>query len=185
MAIKTYKKGNNTKLAANFKAKEFDCKCSGSCNKTKVDTKLVEYLQKIRDKFNKSITINSGYRCGKHNKAVGGTSSSYHTKGQAADIVVNGVKPEEVAKYAESLGIKGIGLYDSFVHIDTRSKKFYWYGHQQESRQTFGALKSLRAIAEEVIAGKWGTGLTRKNKLKKAGYDYKEVQALVNELMKK
>jgi hypothetical protein len=45
--------------------------------------------------------------------------------------------------------------------------------------------KSLETIAKEVLAGKWGNGDVRKNKLKAAGYDYKAVQKKVNELLKK
>ena len=142
MAVKTFKKGSKTKLSENFKAYKFDCKCKDSCSNTFVDEKLVDYLQKIRTHFGKSVIINSAYRCEKHNKAVGGASGSYHTKGQAADIVVKGVKPAEVAKYAESIGVLGIGLYESkdgnFVHIDTRTKKSFWYGHAQAKRETFG-----------------------------------------------
>ena len=52
-------------------------------------TKLCnEILQPIRDKFGKSIYVNSGYRNPKVNRLVGGSSSSQHTKGQAADITV-------------------------------------------------------------------------------------------------
>ena len=41
--------------------------------------------------------------------------------------------------------------------------------------------RDLNAIADEVIAGKWGNGEDRKNKLSRAGYNYSEVQALVNQ----
>lgn len=44
--------------------------------------------------------------------------------------------------------------------------------------------KSVTEIAREVIAGKWGNGTARKNALKKAGYDYNEVQKKVNQLLK-
>ena len=40
-------------------------------------------------------------------------------------------------------------------------------------------------IAREVIAGKWGNGAARKTAITNAGYDYKKVQARVNELLKK
>lgn len=43
--------------------------------------------------------------------------------------------------------------------------------------------KSVDEIAKEVLAGKWGNGDERKNKLKAAGYDYAAVQAKVNELL--
>ena len=45
--------------------------------------------------------------------------------------------------------------------------------------------KSIDTIAQEVIRGTWGGGITRKNALIKAGYDYDEVQKKVNELLKK
>ena len=44
--------------------------------------------------------------------------------------------------------------------------------------------KSNENIAKEVIAGKWGNGAERKQRLTDAGYDYNKVQAIVNELMK-
>lgn len=147
MAIKTYQKGSTQKLSENFTVKEFCCKGSGCCSTVQIDDKLVKFLQDIRSHFNAPVTINSGYRCAKHNKAVGGASSSYHTKGMAADIAVKGVKPAEVAKYAESIGVLGIGLYETdkdgyFVHIDTRTNKSFWYGQAQAYRSTFGGAVS-------------------------------------------
>lgn len=154
--IKTYKKTDRTKLSENFRVSEFACHGSGCCSEVKIDTKLVSYLQTIRDHFGKSITITSGYRCSKHNKKVGGVSGSRHTKGQAADIVVSGVTPAEVAKYAESIGIKGIGLYEAkdgnFVHVDTREKKSFWYGHAQKYRSTFGGMNAVMAWQTAAIA---------------------------------
>ena len=44
--------------------------------------------------------------------------------------------------------------------------------------------KSVDEIAKEVIAGKWGSGTDRKNRITKAGYDYSAVQKRVNELLK-
>lgn len=143
MAVKTYSKSSNVSLSTNFKVSEFACKGGNCCSTVLIDDKLVTYLQKIRDHFGKSITITSGYRCPTHNSRVGGATGSRHSKGHAADIVVQGVAPAEVAKYAESIGILGIGLYETakdghFVHIDTRDYKSFWYGQAQASRSTFG-----------------------------------------------
>lgn len=44
---------------------------------------------------------------------------------------------------------------------------------------------TYEAIAKEVIAGKWGNGSIRKQKLTNAGYDYSKVQQYVNKLLKK
>lgn len=143
MTTNTYKKGQKTKLSENFNSSEFDCHGSGCCSETIVNPKLVEYVQKIRDHFGKSITVTSGYRCPVHNKRIGGATGSRHSKGDAADIVVSGVAPREVAKYAESIGIKGIGLYETnadghFTHVDTRDVKSFWYGQNEAKRTTFG-----------------------------------------------
>ena len=45
------------------------------------------------------------------------------------------------------------------------------------------AKKSVDEIAQEVIAGKWGSGNDRKNRLAAAGYNYSEVQARVNAIL--
>lgn len=138
MAIKTYKKGDSTKLSPNFRAREFDCPGVGCCKETPIDEKLVEYLQKIRNHFKKPIEI-LAYRCKVYNaKVANAAPKSRHTYGQAADFHIDGVKPAEIAKFAESIGVKGIGLYDDFVHIDTRDSKSFWYSHAQEYRSTFG-----------------------------------------------
>ena len=138
MAIKTYKKGTAVTLSTNFKSTEFDCHGSGCCSSTKVDEKLVEYLQKIRDHFGKSVNINSGYRCKTHNASVGGASQSNHMDGEAADIRINGVTPLEVAQYAEHIGVLGIGVYSWGVHIDTRTSKYFWYDGGASNVKTFG-----------------------------------------------
>ena len=143
MAIKTYTKGIDNKLSTNFSSTEFDCHGSGCCSTTQIDEKLIEYVQKIRDYFGKAVEVSSGYRCPTHNKNIGGSTGSRHSKGQAADIYISGVKPAEIAKYAESLGILGIGLYETdsdghFVHVDTRTTKSFWYGQSEAYRSTFG-----------------------------------------------
>ena len=128
MGVKTYQETAKTQLSKNFNSYEFRCGLGSPCvcSTILIDDKLVEYLQKIRDHFGKPITITSAYRCPSYNKSIGSSNGSYHTKGMACDFVVSGVTPREVAKYAESIGILGIGLYESasdghFVHIDTRT----------------------------------------------------------------
>lgn len=138
MAIKTYKKGDKQKIAENFRAREFDCQGVGCCTTTPIDEKLVQYLQKIRDHFGKPVYL-TAYRCKAHNaRTPNAATNSRHIYGQAADFHIDGVAPAEIAKYAESIGVKGIGLYDTFVHIDTRESKSFWYSHAQEYRATFG-----------------------------------------------
>lgn len=138
MAVKTYKKGDSKKISTNFRAREFDCSGKGCCTETLIDEKLVQYLQQIRDYFGKPVEL-TGYRCPVHNaKTPNAAPKSRHTFGMAADFHIDGVEPAEIAKCAESIGVKGIGLYDTFVHIDTRDTKSFWYSHAQEYRSTFG-----------------------------------------------
>lgn len=150
MAIKTYKKGSNTKLSSNFSVYEFACKGSGCCEETPIDDLLVDYLQQIRDHFGAKVSVECGHRCEKHNAEVpNAATKSRHIYGQAADIHVEGVKPIEVARFAESIGVKGIGHYDTFVHIDTRTTKSFWYSHAQIRRTTFMESGTSGATAED------------------------------------
>jgi hypothetical protein len=110
-------------LTANFKVKEFASK--DGQDKLALHLPMVRQLQKIRDHFGKAVTINSGYRSKAHNKKVGGASNSYHVKGRAFDIVVKGVRPADVARYASEIGIKGIIRYNTFTHVDSRPGR-YW-----------------------------------------------------------
>ncbi|MBK1999946.1 DUF882 domain-containing protein [Campylobacter sp. 2018MI35] len=120
-----------------FKESEFKCKC-GKCELPKgvPSDELVDVLCEIREHYDAPIIINSGYRCKEHNAEVGGAKSSQHTIGSAADIVVKGVKTEEVHQYVlEKYGDKPFGIaikhnfenpFGGFVHIDTRGKKARW-----------------------------------------------------------
>lgn len=130
MNVNAYSKNKDgTKyLSKNFRVKEFACK-DGS-DPIFISTELVELLQKIRDHFGRSVVINSGYRTAKHNKAEGGATYSQHLYGTAADIKVTGVKPSDVAAYAETLlkNTGGIGIYKTFTHVDVRSVKARWNG---------------------------------------------------------
>ena len=72
-----------------FKEKEFACKCCGQLPplaRENVKALVREVLDPVREKLGKPIVVNSGYRCEKHNKDVGGVRNSQHLRGEAADI---------------------------------------------------------------------------------------------------
>lgn len=119
-------KDGAVQLTANFKVREFACH-DGS-DTIFISTDLAKVLQQIRGHFGRPVTINSAYRTEVHNRAEGGSPTSQHKYGLAADIVVQGVVPKEVAKYAETLLASkgGIGLYDWGVHVDVRAKRSRW-----------------------------------------------------------
>lgn len=54
--------------------------------KVKLTALANNLLDPIREMWGRPITVNSGFRCPVLNKVVGGTTSSQHTKGEAADI---------------------------------------------------------------------------------------------------
>ncbi len=122
------------KVGQYFSASEFACSC---CGKTNPAQSLVSVLDSVR-KVLGPLRINSSYRCEKHNKAVGGTDKSWHLPRDgvvyAADITY--VDPSkrhgtymlrlyiELENAARRLGPNyGIGLYENFVHFDTRPTK--------------------------------------------------------------
>ena len=110
----------------NFTRREFACKCG--CGFDTVDYSLIKVLGIVREHFGVPVTVTSGARCLAHNESVGGVSTSQHTKGRAADIVVRGVDPAVVAGYVKGrFPSASIGTYDTFTHIDTRSTgPVYW-----------------------------------------------------------
>ena len=96
--------------------------------------KLSNQLQFLRDYTGRPITINSAYRCPKHNKKVGGSKTSQHLLGKAADITIQSLKPAEVFMIIEDLIDMGhmlqggLGLYEKkgFIHYDIRKTKARW-----------------------------------------------------------
>ncbi|MFA5345830.1 MAG: D-Ala-D-Ala carboxypeptidase family metallohydrolase [Candidatus Omnitrophota bacterium] len=123
-----YNVPENMKLSKNFVLNEFACK-DGS-NQIMIDYQLITLLQQLRDTLGKSVRITSGYRTASYNKKCGGISTSHHLTGKAADIRVSGLSPLELAKAADRIGFKGIGVYPTFTHVDVvgsvTGKKIYW-----------------------------------------------------------
>ena len=113
MAIKQYslKKDGAKQLSPAFRVREF--RCRDGTDTILIDEGLVVLLQCIREHFGKPVTITSGYRTASHNTRVGGSKSSQHLLGRAADIQVQGTDPLAVAAYAARLlpGWGGVGRY--------------------------------------------------------------------------
>jgi len=85
-----------------------------------------EILQPVREHFGKGVKVNSGFRHPEVNAKVGGSKTSDHCKGQAADIEIPGVANAELAKYiAENFSFTQVilefytqGVPDSgWVHV--------------------------------------------------------------------
>ena len=120
------RRDGDLQLSPHFRLSEFASK-DGS-DKVLVDDALVELLEQIREAAGGAVTINSGYRSPAHNAAVGGVSSSQHLYGRAADVVVEGASPLLVGQIAEYYLDRrgGIGVYQTFTHVDTRAIRSRW-----------------------------------------------------------
>ena len=91
-----------------------------------VKTLVENVLDPLREKYGKPIKVNSGYRCPKHNLAVGGATQSQHMKGEAADIAPAGLQVtayglQELEKLVEIIKQNGkwdqMIVYPTFVHV--------------------------------------------------------------------
>lgn len=86
-------------------------------------------LDPLREAYGKSILVTSGYRCPVLNKAVGGSATSQHMSGQAADITAGSRKENKRLFYlVQELGLdfdqliweKGNSTGPDWVHVSYR-----------------------------------------------------------------
>lgn len=108
------------KLSANFTLEEMERSDYAARNdiNNSAPTEVIEalgalchrVLQPLRDRVG-TVTVTSGYRCPELNRAVGGAAVSAHLSGRAADIVVPGRTPLEVAQI-----LAGINDVDKVIH---------------------------------------------------------------------
>lgn len=110
-----------------FKSKELICKC-GKCGGGQMNDEFMRYLIIIRTECCFPFIITSAYRCEEHNKKVGGSANSAHTKGLAVDIRCNGDQAYTVIKQAMGYPIYGIGIAQKgnsrYVHLDRGEGKY-------------------------------------------------------------
>lgn len=171
--VKTYSKSKdgNLKLSENFCVKEFACK-DGS-NTIKIDLDLIPLIQRFRNYVETGVYFNSAYRTPSYNKKVGGATNSYHVKGQALDIpFLNSYKyltsREKMCAFFNTLGVKGIIIYPTFIHVDTRTTKYH--ADNNGNYKTFGKVhipfkQTLKRGSNNVDVG------IMQYKLKMLGYD--------------
>lgn len=103
-----------------FKIEEFDCQETGENN---MNPEFLEKLDQLRHNSDFPFVITSGFRSVKHSKEVNKSNGGgSHTEGIAADIRVrNASERMIVVREAIKLGFTGIGVANSFVHVDTRT----------------------------------------------------------------
>ncbi|MFA4967087.1 MAG: DUF882 domain-containing protein [Candidatus Margulisiibacteriota bacterium] len=119
-------------LSEHFNYKDFNCKCPQCKGEGfKIHLGLVGALEMIAEHFQKQVKVISAFWCDDYYESLKREKVSYHLKGKAVHIAIDGVPPNELFKYAETIPeINGIGLYpqEGFVHLDTRplEKRDLW-----------------------------------------------------------
>ncbi len=113
------------------KAEELNIDNSIPSNKIRFAIRIlvINLLQPLRDKVQRPIILNSGYRSPALNKALGGAKDSQHLKGEAADIFCKNAREvlllsQIVFRY--TLPFDQMILYSSFLHLSFRAN-----GHQR------------------------------------------------------
>lgn len=93
---------------------------------------LVKVLEEFRNRYGHSVRLTNVYRSPKYNQSVKGKSDSQHLQFRAADIQVAGHgEPQLWANTLKKMRREGffsggIGIYDGFVHVDTRGRNADW-----------------------------------------------------------
>jgi len=102
-----------------FTIDEFNCQYSGE---NEMKDSFLQKIDQLRYMCAFPFVITSGYRSADHPiEAKKGTRGT-HAQGIAADIQVNsGAEKYKIVQNAMAIGFTGIGIADTFVHVDTRT----------------------------------------------------------------
>lgn len=104
-----------------FKPSELACKGDGSLV---LHGPSALMLDELRFRMGRELRITSGYRSPAYNAKVGGAKRSYHLKGRAFDVEAKTWHQRvEIFCRAYSLGFRGFGWYEGFLHVDTGPKR--------------------------------------------------------------
>lgn len=89
---------------------------------SRINPALAQKATAIAQAMNVQLTITSAYRSPEYNRRVGGARNSAHTRGNAIDITQTSFTQAQRSQFIQEAvrqGIGGIGVYNSFTHIDT------------------------------------------------------------------
>ena len=101
-----------------FSPSEFE-KCNPSCSIEDMDGGFLALLDKVREKAGIPLVLNCAYRTKAHEKKMGRSGNSAHTRGKAVDIRCNtSANRYKIVKAALECGICRIGVGATFIHLD-------------------------------------------------------------------
>ncbi|PIS30815.1 hypothetical protein COT42_02405 [Candidatus Saganbacteria bacterium CG08_land_8_20_14_0_20_45_16] len=110
-------------LSEHFNNKDFACNCPECRGEYKIHLGLVGALEQIGSHFKKKVRIVSAYWCDAFHEKQNKPKRSFHTKGKAAHIIIDGTSPQELFKFAETVTeLRGLVYYpkEPYIHVDTR-----------------------------------------------------------------
>ncbi len=118
---------NDIQLTEHFNLREFEC-THPAHKHVQLDERLLYTLEELRMLLGVPLVINSAYRCPLRNKQVGGSENSLHMEGKAVDISLHTIDQPilTIEDIARELGFDGVGLYNTFIHLDTRGYYARW-----------------------------------------------------------
>ena len=108
-----------------FSMNEFECHCGcrmPDSARANIVALVEQVLDPARERYGKPVCVNSGYRCARHNAAVGGVAGSQHMRGEAADICCSDNERlariiEENGRYDQLIRYMGPGGKIRFIHV--------------------------------------------------------------------
>ena len=102
-----------------FKLEDFNCQETGE-NEMCID--FIHRLDELREACGFPFIITSGYRSPNHSIEKRKEKVGTHAKGIASDIKVTNRKQKyKIVKEAIKMGFGGIGIANTFIHVDNRS----------------------------------------------------------------
>lgn len=108
----------------------------GSPDVAGVNSVVMSRFKQVQNAFGASVPIVSGFRDPVRNAKAGGARKSEHMHGNALDLDVSKLSPEErvrLIQTASSLGFTGIGVYANSLHLDIGSRRAWGASHHSES----------------------------------------------------
>lgn len=111
-----------------FTEEEFNA-LTPSCSLSDMDPTFMTALDGARYLCGFPFVLNCAFRSVEWDKAHGRPGTSFHTKGMAVDIRCGDSKKRASIIFSLLLcGIKGIGVYDTFIHADFRNDPILFLG---------------------------------------------------------
>lgn len=175
--------GGHNGVDLGYRANEEENKVYANCKGTVVE--IVDGLGNLKGStgvksWGNYVLVKHGN--GYHSRYAHLKSGILVKKGQEVDENTQlGIIGDSGNAYGRHLHFEVATGYSSATRIDPTpylTKAIY-----EEPAKPTEPTKSVEELANEVIAGKWGNGQERKDKLTAAGYDYNAVQNKVNELL--